>query len=92
MLTPRQKELLDYIRAYIDELGYSPSFDEMKAAVGLKSKSGIHRLLAALEERGFIRKLPHRARAIELVGYGGRSWRCECCGHVNARARLKEIA
>lgn len=67
MLTRKQQELLLYINRRLGEDGVSPSFDEMKDAVGLKSKSGIHRLITALEERGFIRRLPHRARALEVL-------------------------
>jgi repressor LexA len=67
MLTRKQQELLLYINSRLGEDGISPSFDEMKDAVGLKSKSGIHRLITALEERGFIRRLPHRARALEVL-------------------------
>ena len=67
MLTRKQHELLRYINDYLAENGVSPSFDEMKDALALKSKSGIHRLITALEERGFIRRLPHRARALEVL-------------------------
>ncbi len=67
MLTPKQYELLAYIDTFIVQHGVSPSFDEMKDALDLKSKSGIHRLILALEERGFIRRLPHRARALEVL-------------------------
>ena len=67
MLTAKQKELLLYIHERIKETGVSPSFDEMKDALNLASKSGIHRLITALEERGFIRRLAHRARALEVV-------------------------
>jgi len=67
MLTKKQHELLIYIHGHLSENGVSPSFDEMKEALGLKSKSGIHRLITGLEERHFIRRLPHRARAIEVV-------------------------
>lgn len=67
MLTRKQFELLQYISSYIQETGLSPSFDEMKEALDLKSKSGIHRLITALEERGFLRRLPHRARALEVL-------------------------
>lgn len=67
MLTRKQHELLLFLHAHLNEHGVSPSFDEMKEALGLKSKSGIHRLITGLEERGFIRRLPHRARAIEVV-------------------------
>lgn len=67
MLTRKQYELLNFINERLDQSGVSPSFDEMKDALGLKSKSGIHRLITGLEERGFIRRLPHRARALEVV-------------------------
>ena len=67
MLTSKQKELLMLIQARLQETGVPPSFDEMKEALDLKSKSGIHRLITALEERGFIRRLPHRARALEII-------------------------
>lgn len=67
MLTSKQKELLLYIHSRIKETGVSPSFDEMKEALDLASKSGIHRLITALEERGFLRRLPHRARALEVL-------------------------
>ncbi len=67
MLTRKQYELLMYVHARIKESGVSPSFDEMKEALDLKSKSGIHRLITALQERGFIRRLPHRARALEVL-------------------------
>ena len=67
MLTRKQLELLDFIKNRMDIDGVPPSFDEMKEALDLKSKSGIHRLITALEERGFIRRLAHRARALEIV-------------------------
>jgi repressor LexA len=67
MLTRKQLDLLTFISKRIHKDGVSPSFDEMKEALGLRSKSGIHRLISALEERGFIRRLPHRARAIEIL-------------------------
>ena len=67
MLTRKQYELLMFIQERLRESGVPPSFDEMKDALDLKSKSGIHRLITALEERGFIRRLQHRARAIEVV-------------------------
>lgn len=67
MLTRKQHELLMFIHERIKETGVSPSFDEMKEALDLASKSGIHRLITALEERGFVRRLAHRARAIEIV-------------------------
>ena len=69
MLTKKQYELLMYIDQRLKESGVSPSFDEMKDALSLKSKSGIHRLVTGLEERGFIRRLPHRARALEVLKY-----------------------
>ncbi len=67
MLTRKQLELLDFIKNRMDRDGVPPSFDEMKDALDLRSKSGIHRLITALEERGFIRRLAHRARAIEIL-------------------------
>jgi repressor LexA len=67
MLTRKQYELLMFIHERLKESGVPPSFDEMKSALDLRSKSGIHRLITALEERGFIRRLPHRARALEVV-------------------------
>ena len=67
MLTRKQQELLLYIDAKLKEGGVSPSFEEMKEALDLKSKSGVHRLISALEERGFIRRLPNRARALEVL-------------------------
>ena len=67
MLTRKQLDLLKFIHARSLKNGVSPSFDEMKEALNLRSKSGIHRLITALEERGFIRRLPHRARAIEIL-------------------------
>src|SRR3989441_167657 len=67
MLTRKQFELLRFIHERLKESGVPPSFDEMKEALDLKSKSGIHRLITALEERGFVRRLPHRARAMEIV-------------------------
>jgi repressor LexA len=67
MLTRKQHELLRFIQARLEESGISPSFEEMKEALDLKSKSGVHRLISALEERGFIRRLPNRARALEVL-------------------------
>jgi repressor LexA len=67
MLTRKQHELLLYINQRLNEDGVSPSFEEMKEALNLRSKSGIHRLITGLEERGFIRRLPHRARALEVM-------------------------
>ena len=67
MLTAKQRELLIFIDNRLNESGISPSFDEMREALELKSKSGVHRLISALEERGFIRRLPNRARALEVL-------------------------
>jgi repressor LexA len=67
MLTAKQRELLLFIDNRLKDEGISPSFDEMREALDLKSKSGVHRLISALEERGFIRRLPNRARALEVV-------------------------
>ncbi len=67
MLTSKQRELLLFIHERLKETGVSPSFDEMKDALDLASKSGIHRLITALEERGFLRRLAHRARALEVL-------------------------
>lgn len=71
MLTPKQLTLLRFIDSYINAKGISPSFEEMKKAVKLQSKSGIHRLIMALEERGFLRRLPNRARALEVLKIPG---------------------
>ena len=67
MLTRKQKELFDYLKNYISNNQISPSFEEMKIAVNLKSKSGIHRLITSLEQRGFIKRLKHRARAMQII-------------------------
>ena len=67
MLTAKQHELLMFIQERLGRTGVSPSFDEMREALDLKSKSGVHRLISALEERGFIRRLPNRARALEVL-------------------------
>ncbi|MDP4539455.1 transcriptional repressor LexA [Qipengyuania sp. DY56-A-20] len=67
MLTRKQHELIRFIQLRLEENGISPSFEEMKEALDLKSKSGVHRLVSALEERGFIRRLPNRARALEVI-------------------------
>jgi repressor LexA len=67
MLTAKQRELLIFIDGRLKQSGISPSFDEMREALDLKSKSGVHRLISALEERGFIRRLPNRARALEVL-------------------------
>jgi len=67
MLTKKQKELFDFLSDYIAKNSISPSFEEMKKAVNLKSKSGIHRLITSLEQRGFIKRLKHKARAMEII-------------------------
>src|SRR6185503_3516863 len=67
MLTAKQHELLRFIQRKLEETGISPSFEEMKDALDLRSKSGVHRLISALEERGFLRRLPNRARALEVL-------------------------
>src|SRR5262245_14018165 len=67
MLTRKQYELLIYIDSYLKRMGYSPSFEEMKEALRLKSKSGIHRLISALEERNYLGRRHHRARALEVL-------------------------
>ena len=67
MLTKKQKNLLLFINKKLRASGVSPSYEEMKDSLNLKSKSGIHRLISALEERGFIRRLPHKARALEVI-------------------------
>ena len=67
MLTKKQKNLLLFINKKLRSSGVSPSYEEMKQSLNLKSKSGIHRLISALEERGFIRRLPHKARALEVI-------------------------
>ena len=67
MLTRKQLELLNFLQTRIKRDGYAPSFEEMKEAMQLKSKSGIHRMVGALEERGFVRRLPNRARALEVL-------------------------
>jgi repressor LexA len=90
MLTRKQRELLDYIGSFIAVEGYGPSYDEMRAAMGLKSKSGIHRLVYALEERGFVAVKPGRARAIwvcdPLASYSTRDLEVE----LNRRAHRLE--
>ena len=70
MLTKKQKELLNYIQSFQNKNGVTPSYEEMKAALNLKSKSGIHRLIIALEERGFVKRLAHKARALEIIKDG----------------------
>ena len=70
MLTKKQKELLTYIQTFQSKNGLTPSYEEMKSALNLKSKSGIHRLIIALEERGFVKRLAHTARALEIIKDG----------------------
>lgn len=82
MLTPKQHELLLFINQKLAKDGVSPSFDEMKDALNLASKSGIHRLISALEERGFLRRLPHRARALEVL-------KLPTSSQANAKANFK---
>jgi repressor LexA len=97
MLTKKQRELLLFINDRIKETGVSPSFDEMKEALDLASKSGIHRLITALEERGFLRRLAHRARALEVLKLpesavpqtpGRAPFRPSVSGAVRASARV----
>lgn len=71
MLTAKQRELIVFIQQRLEDTGVSPSFEEMKEALDLKSKSGVHRLISALEERGFLRRLPNRARALEVIRQPG---------------------
>ena len=70
MLTKKQKELLTYIHSFQNKNGVTPSYEEMKMALNLRSKSGIHRLVIALEERGFVKRLAHKARALEIIKDG----------------------
>jgi repressor LexA len=88
MLTKKQLELLNFIHERVRESGIAPSFDEMKDALGLKSKSGIHRLINALVERGFIRRMPHRARALEVT----RLPESLLPATIGARAQMAELA
>ena len=85
MLTRKQHELLKFIEERVRRDGIAPSFDEMRDAINLKSKSGVHRLITALEERGFIRRLPHRARALEVCRPADQS------SPVPARPRLFKL-
>lgn len=90
MLTAKQHELLRFIQSRLHDGGISPSFEEMKEALGLKSKSGIHRLISALEERGFLRRLPNRARALEVLksadGTPLTTPETQDTGHVSSKA------
>ena len=69
MLTPKQKNLLDYINKYFSSKGLYPTYDEMRDALKIKSKSSIHKLISSIEEKGFITRMPHKARAIKLNNY-----------------------
>jgi repressor LexA len=82
MLTPKQYELLTYIDRHLKQTGFSPSFEDMKDALQLKSKSGIHRLILALEERGFINRRPNRARAIEVLRVPGNTAEHPSAGEI----------
>ena len=84
MLTKKQHELLMFIHDRLSETGVSPSFEEMKEALDLKSKSGVHRLITALEERGFIVRLANRARALEVVRMPERSGEARVSGTLRA--------
>ena len=93
MLTRKQAELLRFIHERLKEAGVPPSFDEMKDALDLRSKSGIHRLITALEERGFIRRLPNRARAIEVIKLpeiGGARHRLEPRARLHAERHRRQ--
>ncbi len=92
MLTKKQHELLVYIHDRLTDSGVSPSFEEMKEALDLKSKSGVHRLISALEERGFIKRLANRARALEVVKMperGGEAKAVSTTNIVNLAPRVK---
>jgi len=88
MLTRKQHELLMFIHEHLQTTGFSPSFDEMKVALSLKSKSGIHRLISALEERGFLRRRAHRARALEVVRLPGASQQASSHGDKSKTANV----
>lgn len=92
MLTRKQHELLRFIQVRLEETGISPSFEEMKEALDLKSKSGVHRLISALEERGFIRRLPNRARALEVIrapeDIGGKAVRLDAANSNEPRPQV----
>ena len=88
MLTKKQYELLVFINHRLNEAGVSPSFDEMKDALGLRSKSGIHRLITGLEERGFVRRLPHRARALEVLRVPSSLGKSEASAETTANKSL----
>jgi len=96
MLTRKQHELLTFIQTRLEDSGISPSFEEMKEALDLKSKSGVHRLISALEERGFIRRLPNRARALEVIrdsdAGGGKAAQRATASTASALAPLRSPA
>jgi len=90
MLTRKQYELLMFIDERLQETGVSPSFDEMKDALGLRSKSGVHRLITGLEERGFLRRLPHRARALEVLRLPENADHAPVRGNLAAKEAAKD--
>jgi repressor LexA len=92
MLTRKQHELLSFIDRHLKETGFSPSFDEMKDALSLRSKSGIHRLISALEERGFLSRRHHRARALEVLRLPEHGPLAEIAGATMAGANAEEAA
>lgn len=92
MLTKKQHELLLFIHQHLQKNGVSPSFDEMKDALALKSKSGIHRLITGLEERGFIRRLAHRARAVEVMRLPNDVEAANAAGRAGAQAGTQGAA
>src|SRR3954470_16460171 len=92
MLTRKQHELLLYIDRHLSETGVSPSFEEMKEALDLKSKSGVHRLISALEERGFIRRLANRARALEVLKMPEMKAAAPAGAGASARIRVPQAA
>ncbi|MAW99619.1 MAG: repressor LexA [Sphingomonas sp.] len=92
MLTRKQHELICFIADRLNETGVSPSFEEMKDALELKSKSGVHRLISALEERGFLRRLPNRARALEVIKTPERSGAARSSAAVVSKATPKAKA
>ena len=83
MLTKKQKELFDFLSQYISKNKISPTFEEMKEAVNLKSKSGIHRLITSLEQRGFIKRLKHKARAMEIIKSYSNSFNSNQSNNIN---------
>ena len=83
MLTKKQKELFDFLSQYISKNKISPTFEEMKEAVNLKSKSGIHRLITSLEQRGFIKRLKHKARAMEIIKGFSNSFNSNQSNNIN---------